>query len=204
MIKPQNVVISGCGTNVGKTIVSAIFTKGWNAIYWKPVHCGSDESDTGTIKKLVPHSESISEIYSFKAHGAAHYASRLEGIKIDEKKLDIPKSAKLLVIESSGGLMHPFRKDLVQIDVISRWKVPAILVSQHYLGSINHTLLTIEAMKKRNIPILGIVFNGEPYLDAEEVILEHGEAPMIGRLLPEKEMNAEAIAKYAKQWELDL
>lgn len=202
MIKPQNVVILGCGTNVGKTIVSAIFTKGWNGIYWKPIHCGSDESDVGTVKRLVPNSESLPEVYSFREHGSAHYVSKLEGIIIDEKKLHFPKNTKPLVVESSGGIMHPLRKDLIQIDLISKWKVPTILVSHHYLGSINHTLLTIEAMKKRNIEILGVVFNGEPYPDAEEVILDHAKAPAIGHLLPEKTLDAHVISSYAKHWNL--
>lgn len=202
MLKPQNLVIVGCGTDCGKTIVSAIFTDAWKCHYWKPVHCGDNESDLDRVKSITATTQTIPGVYSFKHHASAHYAAKLEKQRIDETRLSLPKVEGTLIVESSGGLLHPFRHDLLQADVVKKWNSPVVLVSRHYLGSINHTLLTIEVLYNRGIRIAGVVFNGEPYPDAEEVILKHANAPLIGHLFPESDFNPSVLQKYAIAWNL--
>ncbi|MBA2727231.1 MAG: dethiobiotin synthase [Parachlamydiaceae bacterium] len=199
------IIVAGIGTDVGKTVVSAVLMTALQADYWKPVQCSDvDHSDCQTIRQFVPngHHRVYTSAYTFKAPLSPHHAARLQNVQIDINAIKLPETNRPLIIESCGGIFVPLSKAVLTIDLFCSWKVQWILVSRHYTGSINHTLLTIEAMKSRGIDLLGLIFNGEPNPDSEEAILAISKVNMIGRLLPEPILNPQIIQRYAKQWHL--
>ncbi len=205
MFAMSKIIIAGIGTEVGKTIVSAIMATKLGADYWKPVECGSIEtSDTAIVKKLInPVKHQIhTPAYSFKTPVSPHHAARLENSSIKLDSIIPPVTTKPLIIESVGGILVPLTSKLLSIDLFKNWNCTWIIVSKHYLGSINHTLLTIEALKRRNSSIAGLIFNGQPQQDSERAILEISQLPLLGRLLPEKTINIQTIQKYAKKWKI--
>ena len=167
-------VVAGIGTEVGKTIVSAIMVQRLKADYWKPVQAGSlDHSDTMTVQHLAPCGvEFHPEAYRLKLAMSPHAAAEKEGVLIEQQHMTLPLTDNALVVELAGGLMAPLAPGLTNIDLLHDWKLPVVLVSSYYLGSINHTLLSIEALKRRHIPVLGLVFNGDPVESSRRVILE--------------------------------
>lgn len=194
-------IITGCGTDVGKTIVSSILATVFKADYWKPIECGDLlNSDSQTVKKLSP-SYVHPSAYRFKHSLSPHHAARLEDIAIDCSKIVIPHTNNPLIIETAGGLLVPLNKHTLTIDLFTSWNIPWIVISRHYVGSINHTLLTIEALQKRNLPIVGLIFNGEPNPDTEEAILYFSKLPFLGRVLPERKFTKTTIQRYAKKWQ---
>jgi dethiobiotin synthetase len=195
-------IVTGPGTEVGKTVVSAILTSIFQADYWKPIECGNQEcSDTEVMKTLInPLSQVHPPMYSFKAPLSPHQAARLEHIQIDPYLIIPPKTTRPLVIETAGGILVPLNPHTLTLDLFESWKGLWVIVSKHYLGSINHTLLTVEKLKQRNASILGLIFNGEPNADTEEAILHFSNLPFLGRLLPEKQININIIPHYVEQW----
>ncbi len=195
--------VVGIGTEVGKTVVAAILVQALQGDYWKPIQCGHlDKSDSMTVRQWVSHPDFhiFPEAFRLQAPVSPHHASRLENIEISPALLVPPKTKNPLIIEGAGGVLVPLNKETLLIDVIASWKIPCILVSRHYLGSINHTLLTIEALKNRKMDILGIVFNGPSSADTEEIIENLTYCPILGRLDPEPVINSSTIKKYAEQW----
>jgi dethiobiotin synthetase len=197
-------MVAGIGTDVGKTIVSAILTLLLKGDYWKPVQCGDEEnSDFSIIKKWLGETDhSIhSPAYSLKAPLSPHHAARLEDISIRIDAIAVPQTSRPLIIEGVGGILVPLTKKNLTIDLFQSWNCQWVIVSKHYLGSINHTLLTIQTLKQRHIPILGVIFNGEPNFDSESAILEISQVPLLGRLLPEPHFNKKTLQRYVKQWQ---
>ncbi|MFN5444648.1 MAG: dethiobiotin synthase [Crocinitomicaceae bacterium] len=194
-------VVVGIGTDVGKTIVSSIFTKALNAWYWKPVQSGDLHfSDTDKVATYVGDSfKKIPERWRLKTPASPHYAAALDEVMIQEKDFEIPNESPL-IIEGAGGLMVPLNEQgLLYIDLLQQWNLPVILVSRHYLGSINHTLLSIEALKNRNIQIEMIVFNGIENSDTESIIKNsHPELKYI-RINQLSELTPEMIDVEAKR-----
>jgi dethiobiotin synthetase len=165
-------VIVGIGTDVGKTVVASIFSKALNAWYWKPVQSGDLHfSDTDKVANYVGDSfKKIDEKWRLKTPASPHYAAALDEVMIQENDFEIPYESPL-IIEGAGGLMVPLNEQgLLYIDLLQQWNLPVILVSRHYLGSINHTLLSIEALKSRNISIDRVVFNGDENKATESII----------------------------------
>jgi dethiobiotin synthetase len=165
-------VVVGIGTDVGKTIVSSIFTKALNAWYWKPVQSGDLHfSDTDKVASYVGDSfKKIDEKWRLNTPVSPHYAAALDEVMIQKNDFEIPHESPL-IIEGAGGLMVPLNEQgLLYIDLLQQWNLPVILVSRHYLGSINHTLLSIEALKNRNIQIEMVVFNGDENSATESII----------------------------------
>lgn len=201
------IAVTGISTEVGKTLVSAILVEALAADYWKPIQCGNLEfSDTQTVQSLVSQ-KSIHyhlETYRLKESLSPHHAARIEGIEINPNQLVPPLSNNRLVIEGAGGLMVPLNKTCLMIDLFAAWNPKIILVSKNYLGSINHTLLSIEALKNRRMRIGGIVFNGSPNPDTERVIVEISNLPVIGRLELENNINPEMVKRYASRWKPQL
>src|SRR5690606_6067762 len=152
---PDKVLISGIGTDVGKTLVSAILCQKFKYDYWKPVQCGDlENSDSGKVKTLSPDTRIFPEAYSLKEPLSPHHAAELESLSISG--VDIPESQHLL-IEGAGGLMVPINNDLFTFaDFAKEYDLPVILVSQNYLGSINHTLLSLELLNQKNINLIGV------------------------------------------------
>lgn len=199
----HKIIVAGSGTDVGKTVVSAILTTLLEGDYWKPVECGhGEESDTATMKKLIDTSRHriYPSAYSFQAALSPHQAARLENISINLDCIVPPLTTRTLIIESAGGIFVPLSTKALSIDLFKSWESTWIIVSKHYLGSINHTLLTLDALKRQNISVMGLIFNGVANPDSEGAILEFSKLPLLGRLLPETNLNAQTIQRYAKQW----
>ena len=182
------IFITGIGTGVGKTIVSAIVTEALQADYWKPIQAGFEEgTDANEIKALLTNNNSIihPEVYKFRMPASPHIAAREEGIEIDINKIvqqqPILGKDKNLIVEGAGGIMVPLNDNDFVIDLIEKLPAKVILVSKNYLGSINHSLLTASICKQRNIDVIGWVFNDE-YLSYEEEIVKWSGYPKIATI----------------------
>lgn len=191
--------VTGIGTDVGKTIASAIITEALQADYWKPIQAGDiNNSDSHKIEKYLSNTQSKihQNSYLLQTPASPHLAAQLDGIVIDLKKIKEPKTTNHLVIEGAGGILVPLNNKETIADLIqSDYKV--IVVSRHYLGSINHTLLTIEALRQRNIKVAGIIFNGDENQATESIILNKTGIKMIGRINDEPYFDANVVAEYA-------
>lgn len=198
--------ITGIGTDVGKTIASAIVTQALEADYWKPIQAGDlDNSDSHKVKSKIsnPKSQIFENSYKLNTPASPHFAAAIDGITIDLKQIKEPVTTNHLVIEGAGGILVPLNNQDCIIDLIQKdYKV--LLVSRHYLGSINHTLLTFEALKNRNIPLAGIIFSGDENKASEEIILAKTKAKFIGRIEEEPYFNANVIQQYADDFRENL
>ena len=194
--------ITGIGTDVGKTIASAIVTQALEADYWKPIQAGDlDNSDSHKIQKYISNNKTKIHTNSYKLNTPAspHLAAAIDRITIDIKEINEPKTTNHIVIEGAGGLLVPLNDTDCIIDLIQKdYKV--ILVSRHYLGSINHTLLSFEALKIRKIPLAGIIFSGDENKATEEIILAKTKAKFIGRIEEEPYFDANVIQQYADEF----
>jgi dethiobiotin synthetase len=194
--------ITGIGTDVGKTITSAIITQSLEADYWKPIQAGDlDNSDSHKIQRYISNKKTVIHENSYKLNTPAspHLAAEIDGITIDLNKIIEPKTKNHLVIEAAGGILVPLNDNDTIIDLIQNdYKV--ILVSRHYLGSINHTLLTFEALKSRNIAVAGIVFSGDENKATEEIILKKTKTKFIGRIDNEPYFDQNVIQYYADKF----
>lgn len=177
--------ITGIGTGVGKTVMCAILCEALKADYWKPIQAGDlENSDTVSVKKLVSNTHSIfhPEAYQLPFPLSPHASAEKAGITIDPATILVPQTTNNLIIEGAGGLMVPLNRKTLYIDLIPALNAEVILVSKNYLGSINHTLLSAESLMLRNIPVRGIVFNGEENPDTESIILEMTGFNFLGRI----------------------
>lgn len=198
--------ITGIGTDVGKTIASAIVTESLQADYWKPIQAGDlDNSDSHKIKKYISNNKTVVHSNSYKLNTPAspHLAAQLDEVTIDLKKIKEPKTKNHLVIEGAGGLLVPLNDKDSIIDLIQPdYKV--IVVSRHYLGSINHTLLTIEVLRQKGIETAGIIFNGTEVPSTEEIILQRTGIKMIGRIGEEPYFDKNIVLQYADDFRENL
>lgn len=196
----MKIFITGISTDVGKTIASAIVTQALEADYWKPIQAGDlDNSDSHKILKLISNTKSTVHENSYKLNTPAspHFAAKMDGITIDINKIIAPITSNHLVIEGAGGIFVPLNDNNLIIDLIQKdYKV--IVVSRHYLGSINHTLLTIEALQNREIKVAGIIFSGDENKATEEIILKRTGVKMIGRIDNEPYFDQNVIRYYAE------
>jgi dethiobiotin synthetase len=191
--------ITGISTDVGKTIASSIIVEALQADYWKPIQAGDlDNSDSHKIKSYISNDKTVIHENSFKLSTPAspHLAAELDGIAIDLKQIKGPKTQNHLVIEGAGGLFVPLNNNDCVIDLIQK-EYKVIVVSRHYLGSINHTLLTIEALKNRKINIAGIIFSGHENKATESIILSKTGIKCIGRIEQEPYFDQNVIKEYA-------
>lgn len=191
--------ITGISTDVGKTITSAIITEALEADYWKPVQAGDlNNSDSHKIKAYLSNSKSqlFENSYALQTPASPHLAAEIDGITIDLKKIIEPETSNHLVIEGAGGIFVPLNTTETIIDLIQP-DYNVIVVSRHYLGSINHTLLTIEVLQNRKINIAGIIFNGEENKSSEEIILNKTGVKCIGRIENEPHFDKNVIREYA-------
>jgi len=201
----RKIFITGIGTDVGKTVVASVLVEALKADYWKPVQTGSFfTTDTAKVQKWVRNTESKfhPEGYLLKQYMSPHAAAELEGIDIGLVGLHIPESTNsTLIMEGAGGLMVPLNRKEFMVDVITKFDAEVILVIQNYLGSINHSLLSIDVLKARKLNILGIIFNGPPHQLSEDIIVDYSGLKVLWRISAEKELNAEVISRYAKEFE---
>ena len=191
--------ITGIGTDVGKTIASAIVTEALEADYWKPIQAGDlDNSDSHKVKSFLSNTKTVihPNSYALNTPASPHFAAEIDKITIDLKKIIEPETANHLVIEGAGGVFVPLNSSDCVIDLIQPdYKV--VVVSRHYLGSINHTLLTIEALQNRKIAVAGIVFSGDENKATESIILSKTGLKCIGRIEQEPYFDQNVIKEYA-------
>lgn len=178
-------VIVGTDTDVGKTVFSAALVQALAASYWKPVQAGlEEETDSQIVARLsgAPQDRILPEAWRLRLAASPHIAARAEAVEIDAASLAPPDVAGPLVIETAGGVMVPLTNTVLTIDVLARWRLPVILVARTKLGTINHSLLTIEALRRRDIAIHGVAFVGEDAREAQDTIVRIGKVKALGRL----------------------
>jgi dethiobiotin synthetase len=200
MVMNKRYFVAGIGTGVGKTVASAILCKALRAAYWKPLQSGDLEfSDTDRVNTLLNDEThvSFSEAYRLPYPVSPHASAERAGLTIEVDNINVPQHDGCLIIEGAGGLMVPLHYDLMYLDIIPRFEAEVILVSQHYLGSINHTLLSIEALKSRNIKVKGILFNGREVPETEKVISNYSPWPVLGRIDETQEPDAAFVHEQA-------
>lgn len=177
-------VVTGTGTDVGKTVVAAGLAGYLGARYWKPVQAGLDgETDSDTVWRLAGgRAHVLAEVYRLTTPCSPHEAARIDGVMIDPARLTLPAGDGPLVIEGAGGALVPLSNELLSADLFATWSLPAIVVAQTTLGTINHSLLTVEALRARGIDIAGIVFSGDENVASEAAIVSFGRCRHLGRL----------------------
>jgi len=191
----RTIIVTGTDTGIGKTVFAAALTVALRATYWKPIQSGLDGafSDTETALRLgVKHI--LPEAYRLTEPLSPHRAAELDGIEIDTTRLALPQTESALVIEGAGGLLVPVTRSLLFADLFARWQAPVVLVARTGLGTINHSLLSIEAMQARDIPILGIAFVGDANEDNEATISALCGVRRLGRLPRLDPLNAATLA----------
>ena len=190
-------VVCGTDTDVGKTVVSALLVQGLNAIYWKPVQSGLEAGgDRERIMRLIdlPSDRWIKEAYAFHAAVSPHWAAELEDTCLDPKRLTLPPiGARPLVVETAGGLHVPLTRTWQQIDQLQEWMLPVVLVARSGLGTLNHTLLSLEALRNRRIPVIGLILNGPAHADNPRTLAEIGDVPVLAELPPLHPLNRETL-----------
>ncbi len=194
--------ITGIGTEVGKTIAAAIVTEALEADYWKPIQAGDlENSDTHKVKRLISNKKTVfhDNAFSLKTPMSPHAAAEIDGVEISGKKMKQPKTKNHLVIEGAGGLLVPINDRETIADLIKP-EHQVILVSRHYLGSINHTLLSVEAIKSRGLTCAGIIFSGEENSSTESIIKKMTGVPVIGRIDQEPYFDRNVILEYADKF----
>ncbi|MBW9113368.1 ATP-dependent dethiobiotin synthetase BioD [Rhizobium cauense] len=178
-------VVTGTDTGIGKTVFAAALTAALGSNYWKPVQAGLDEeTDAETVARLgkVPTSRIIPEAYRLRTPASPHYAAALDGVVVDKEALALPNGPGSLVIEGAGGVLVPLTSETLFADVFARWQVPVILCARTSLGTINHTLMSVEALRMRSVPILGVAFIGGENTETERIIAHMSGVQALGRL----------------------
>ena len=193
-----NYFVTGIDTDSGKTLVSAILCEALTADYWKPVQAGLP-LDRETVRGLLTDTSITlhSEQYFLKLPASPHAAAKLEDIRIELPGFELPATDKPLVIEGAGGCLVPLNDEHFVIDLAEHFNSEVVLVADLYLGSINHTLLTIRELRSRNLRVKGIIFNGERNPQSEEIILHHADMRCLLRIDREKEITKEIVRTYA-------
>jgi dethiobiotin synthetase len=192
----MNYFVTGIDTDSGKTLAATILCKALGFSYWKPIQSGMPK-DSDTVKKLSPNTIIYPETYFLKTPASPHAAAKIDGIKIDLNTIKLP-TAKPLIIEGAGGCLVPVNEEEFIIDLVPKLNTQIILVADLYLGSINHTLLTVNFLKSKNYPVKGIIFNGESNPESERIILKHSNYNMLLHILKEQTITSATINKYAQ------
>jgi dethiobiotin synthetase len=188
--------ITGIGTGVGKTIVSAVLVEKLKADYWKPVQSGDlDNSDTNTVKRLVSNQEIIfhPETYRLSQPFSPHKSAAIDGLTINPENFQLPETTNKLIIEGAGGLMAPLNRSFFILHLIKQLGAEVVLVSKNYLGSINHTLLSVYALQQENIPVKGIIFNGSKDIYSKDIIMEYTGLELLGHIPEYNHLDKAAI-----------
>jgi dethiobiotin synthetase len=182
----RRIVVTGTDTEIGKTVFAAGLADRLGASYWKPIQSGLDgETDAQVVARLggLSSDRILPEGYRLNTPVSPHQSAAIDGVHIDAKRLDVPDSGgRPLVIEGAGGLMVPLDPSTLYIDVFARWRLPVVLCARTSLGTINHSLLSIEALRRRDINVLGIAFIGDSNPESERAICEVGRVHRLGRL----------------------
>ncbi len=195
----RKIFVTGIGTDVGKTIVSAVLVEALKADYWKPIQAGTiPTTDSLLVKELIFNTQSkiYPEAFLLREPMSPHAAAELEHVEITIDKVKVPETTNTLIIEGAGGLMVPLNKNELVIDLIKKCDAEVILVIQNYLGSINHSLLSIELLKQKKAKILGVIISGNENKASEEFILNYSRLKLLGRINKEVTFDKSVILKY--------
>lgn len=196
-----NYFVTGIGTGIGKTLVSSILTEKLNADYWKPIQAGDlDVSDSLTVQNLLTNTKTVihPERYRLNTPASPHYAAKLDGIEINLNDFTLPQTENNLIIEGAGGIMVPLNEKELLLDLIIKLDVAVILISQNYLGSINHTLLSVNLLKQHHIKIKGIIFNGDENTETQRYILQYTGCKFLGHIPTISSINKESVVGAGK------
>jgi dethiobiotin synthetase len=187
----MRLVVTGTDTGIGKTVLSGAIAQATGAAYWKPIQAGLDE-ETDTERVAALGLPILPEVNRLKTPCSPHWAAEIDGLVIEDASLALPDEDPL-VIEGAGGVLVPIREDLLFADLFARWGLPVVLAARTELGTINHTLLSIEALRSRGVPILGVAFVGDPIENTEATIARIGGVKRLGRLPMLPEVTAETL-----------
>ena len=195
---PMNIFVTAIDTDSGKTLVSAILCEALQADYWKPVQAGLPR-DSEKVSELVTNSHIVihRERYQLNMAASPHAAAKADGVEIHSSDFTLPETKRSLIIEGAGGCLVPINDQEFVIDLASRFKAEIILVADLYLGSINHTLLTAEALMRRGLAPMGIIFNGDSNQESERIIRHHTGLEVLLHIAREKEINNQTVTRYA-------
>ena len=195
---PARIVVTGTDTGIGKTVFAAGLTGLLDGVYWKPVQSGiEEETDSEIVARLagLTPERVLPESWRLKEPLSPHRAAELDGVEIDADALALPATSRPLVVEGAGGLMVPVNRRTLYIDVFTRWAAPVVLCARTGLGTINHTLLSIEALRARAVPLLGVAFIGDEIADTQRTIAEMGKVRVLGRLPRLEALRPETLAE---------
>ena len=194
----KGLFITGIGTDVGKTVASAVITKALEADYWKPVQCGDlDNSDSIKIARLTG-LNTLSEAYRLQTPMSPHAAADLEGIELRLNEIELPESDNTIVVEGAGGVMVPFNSKETYLDLMVKFNLPVVLVTRHYLGSINHTILSWKVLKEAGLNVVAVVISGTPHQSTESHFEAVMDVPFV-RINELDEVNSDTIADEAER-----
>lgn len=203
----NRIVVTGTDTGIGKTVFSAALAGALDAFYWKPVQAGvEEETDREAVQRLsgLSGERVLREAYRLKTPASPHLAAKIDGVTIDPHMLALPDVDRPLVIEGAGGLMVPLAENLTYIDVMAQWATPVVLCARTTLGTINHSLLSIEALRARHVALLGVAFIGDENTESERVICKIGQARHLGRLPLLASLTHETLrAAFAQHFNVD-
>ncbi len=196
-LAPHRYIVTGTDTGIGKTVFAAALSAHLGARYWKPVQAGlAEDADSKVVARLAGgRAQVLAEAYRLTTPCSPHEAARIDGVTIDPARLALPEGEGPLVVEGAGGVLVPHAGDLLAADLFARWALPVVLVARTSLGTINHTLLSLEALRARGIAVLGVAFSGDAEPVAEEAIARIGHVRHLGRLPRLNPLNAETLAK---------
>nr|WP_295672449.1 dethiobiotin synthase [Sphingomonas sp.] len=193
-----SLIVTGTDTGVGKTVFSAALAGAFDAMYWKPIQAGlEEETDSALVARLsgLPASRIPPEAYRLNTPCSPHRAAEIDGIVIDPARLNPPLGERNLVIEGAGGALVPITRDLLFADLFARWALPVVIVARTALGTINHSLLSIEALRTRGLDVIGVAFVGAANEDSEATIAELGKVRRLGRLPILDNLDRDALAR---------
>ena len=196
----MRLVVCGTDTDVGKTVISAWLVQGLTASYWKPVQSGLEGGgDSARLQQLLdlPAARLLNEAYRLSQPVSPHWAAEQDGLQIDPAQLQLPACRGPLIVETAGGLLVPLGRGWLQIDQLQRWNLPVLLVGRSGLGTLNHCLLSLEALRSRATPVLGLVLNGPLHPDNPRTLEELGGVPVLAQLPPLHPLSATALQQ---QW----
>lgn len=179
------IIVTGTDTGIGKTVFAAGLARLLDGYYFKPVQAGLEgESDTAVVQRLsgLPAGRTLCEVWRLNTPASPHLAAERDGVTIDPTALNLPTLDRPLIVEGAGGLMVPLTRDVLYIDVFAAWRAPVVLCARTSLGTLNHTLLSLEALQRRGIPTLGIALIGNAHADNERTLREMGRVSILGTL----------------------
>jgi dethiobiotin synthetase len=193
-----SLIVTGTDTGIGKTVVAAMLTLALDGYYWKPIQSGTkggtDREAVAAMTGLPP-SRLLKEAYILREPLSPHRAAELDGVAIDPNALGLPEADGPIIVEGAGGVLVPITRKMLQIDLFARWGLPVVLVARTALGTINHTLLSLEALERRKIPVLGVIFVGEAMDDSEKTIIAFGNTKRLGRLPLLPKLDADSLKR---------